>query len=289
MKVNLDPNAGFCFGVKKAIHKAEEGLQQNQKLFCLGEIVHNDEEINRLDNLGLRTLQYNDLENHIGEKIMFRAHGEPPSTYEKAKKNNFEIIDATCPVVLKFQEKVKKAFIEMQPLNGQIVIAGKKNHPEVIGLTGQTENTAIIIESLADVDKIDLRLPLRLFIQTTLNKYYLDEIVELILDKYLKIGILKPDFKYFNTICGQVSGRILKLREFCSQNEVVIFVSGKNSSNGKQLFDICQSENPKSYFISSQDELKTEWYNKATSVGVTGATSTPAWLMEQIAEYISTN
>jgi (E)-4-hydroxy-3-methyl-but-2-enyl pyrophosphate reductase len=289
MKVTLDPYAGFCFGVKKAIQKAEEGLQQNQKLFCLGEIVHNDEEIQRLEKSGLSTLHYKDLENIQGAKIMFRAHGEPPSTYENARKNNFEIIDATCPVVLKFQEKVKQAFKEMQLKNGQIVIAGNKNHPEVIGLKGQTEGTAIIIESVADINKINFRLPVRLFIQTTKNKEFLDEIVKVVLEKYLKLGITNPDFKYHNTICGQVSGRIPRLKEFCSQNEVIIFVSGKNSSNGKQLFNICQSMNPRSYFISSPGELKSEWYNKAISVGVSGATSTPGWLMKKIADNISTH
>jgi len=288
MKVFLDPYAGFCFGVKKAIQKAEEGLQQNQKLFCLGKIVHNEEEIRRLEKSGLSTLHYKDLENIQGAKIMFRAHGEPPSTYENARKNNFEIIDATCPVVLKFQEKVKHAFNETKSKKGQIVIAGNKNHPEVIGLTGQTEDTAIIIESVADIDKINFRLPVRLFVQTTKNKEFLDEIVLAVLEKYTNMGITNPDFSYYNTICGQVSGRIPSLKEFCSQNEVIIFVSGKNSSNGKHLFKICQFVNPRSYFISSPDELKSEWYNKAISVGVTGATSTPEWLLKKIADNIST-
>ncbi|MBM3436299.1 MAG: 4-hydroxy-3-methylbut-2-enyl diphosphate reductase [Bacteroidetes bacterium] len=287
MNVNLDPNAGFCFGVKRAIKIAEDELDKSGNLLCLGEIVHNEKEIGRLKESGLQTLQNNEIYDHPETKILFRAHGEPPLTYENAGANRMEVLDATCPVVLKLQKRVLKSYHEMQALRGQVAIVGNKSHPEIIGLNGQTKNTAIIIETIADLDQIDYGSPLRLFIQTTKDKKTLDEITELILEKYSLNGMKFPDFKYYNSICNQVSGRIPELEKFCRQHEVIIFVSGKNSSNGKQLFKICKSVNPESYFVSSKSEIDRNWLHNKQSIGISGATSTPVWQLEEIAEYIS--
>jgi 4-hydroxy-3-methylbut-2-enyl diphosphate reductase len=287
MNVSIDPFAGFCFGVKRAIEIAETELKKDEKLFCLGEIVHNEEEIQRLGNTGLHTLKHNQLPITTDQKVMFRAHGEPSSTYNQAFKNNIEIIDATCPVVLKFQEKVKKVSKEMKKINGQVVIFGKKNHPEVIGLIGQADGNAIVIEDFADMDHLDFQRPIRMFVQTTKSKEEYDRVVAHITKKLETGKNESTDFKYFNTICGQVTKRIPKLKAFCQSHEVIVFVSGKNSSNGRQLFNICQDENPNSHLISSEDEINKEWFNNFRSAGISGATSTPLWLMERIADHIS--
>lgn len=287
MKVNLDPNAGFCFGVKRAINIAEDELKKHENLLCLGEIVHNDEEVKRLRRSGLQTLENKDFETQGKNKVMIRAHGEAPSIYVNADKHEIEIIDATCPVVLKLQKKIRQAYLDMKPVNGQVAIIGNKQHPEIVGLSGQTDNNAIIIETPADVDLIEFRSPLRLFIQTTKDKNTLDKTTALILQKYSSLGIQNPDFKHYDTICSQVSGRIPALEEFCRQNEVIIFVSGRSSSNGKHLFGICQSVNPRSYFVSSKNEIEKSWFKNANTVGISGATSTPAWQLEEIAALIT--
>jgi 4-hydroxy-3-methylbut-2-enyl diphosphate reductase len=287
MKVSIDPFAGFCFGVKRAIGIAESELQQRQQLYCLGGIVHNDEEIQRLEKTGLQTIDLNKLNESTGNKVLFRAHGEPPSTYKLASKNKIEIIDATCPVVLKFQKKVKAAWDEMKMVNGQVVIFGNKNHPEVIGLAGQTENKAIIVEDSNDLDKIDIHLPIRLFVQTTKNKDDFIKLVDCITHQIQDIPSEQSDFKFYNTICRQVSHRIPELKKFCQNHDIIIFISGKNSSNGRQLFNVCKSENSKSYFVSSVDEINNDWLMNIQSVGITGATSTPLWQMEQMASHIS--
>jgi 4-hydroxy-3-methylbut-2-enyl diphosphate reductase len=286
MQVNLDPDAGFCFGVKRAIKIAEEELSKFENLLCLGEIVHNEEEIHRLGKAGLQTVGNNEVNKQLKKRVLFRAHGEPPATYEKAKENQLEIIDATCPVVLKLQQRIRSAYLEMKPVDGQIAIIGSKNHPEIIGLAGQTDGEAIILETESDTDRINYRFPLRLYIQTTKDKTVLDKMVDLITMKFEQQGITKPDFKYFNTVCSQVSGRIPKLREFCRRHEVIIFVSGKNSSNGRYLFGECRSVNARSHFISAQKEIDIKWFDRGEKVGISGATSTPVWLMEQIAEYL---
>jgi 4-hydroxy-3-methylbut-2-en-1-yl diphosphate reductase len=287
MNVSIDPFAGFCFGVKRAIRIAENELLQSNKLYCLGELVHNEEEIHRLESSGLQILDHEKLEESTGIKILLRAHGEPPSTYKKAHINKTEIIDATCPIVLKFQKKVKIAWDEMNKINGQVVIYGKKNHPEVIGLIGQTENTAIVIEDLNDIDNIDPHRPIRLFVQTTKNNEDYGKFIDLIKEKIDRVELEIHDFKYHNTICGQVSQRIPKLRKFCNDHEVIIFVSGKNSSNGKQLFAVCKDENAESHFVSAENEIINDWFINAETIGITGATSTPFWLMETIASHIS--
>jgi 4-hydroxy-3-methylbut-2-enyl diphosphate reductase len=287
MKVSIDPFAGFCFGVKRAIEIAEKELQQDEQLFCLGEIVHNEKEIQRLEKSGLLILDHKDLKESSESKVLIRAHGEPPSTYKYALENNIEIIDATCPVVLKIQEKVKTAWDEMKKVNGQIVIYGKKNHPEIIGLAGQTENNAIVIEDSGDLFKIDMSRPFRLFVQTTKNKEDYMAIIDLIKEKIKTVNPEFPDFIHYDNICGQVSQRIPKLEKFCLSNEVIIFVSGVNSSNGRQLYNICQKINPNSYFISSDEEVNNDWFFNTQTVGITGATSTPSWLMEKVAAHIS--
>jgi 4-hydroxy-3-methylbut-2-enyl diphosphate reductase len=287
MKVSIDPFAGFCFGVKRAIEIAEDELHNHSRLYCLGEIVHNQQENERLEEKGLKFISDNQLPLTEGSKVLFRAHGEPPATYDKAQLNNIKIADATCPIVHKFQKRIKLAFDEMKTVNGQIVIFGKKDHPEVIGLTGQTENKAIIIENEKDLDKIDTKYPIRLFVQTTKNKKDYAEIIRLIEEKLTQSNQVKVDFKHYNTICSQVSQRIPKLLEFCRNNEVIVFVSGKNSSNGKQLFNTCLTVNKNCYSISSENEINSNWFIKVNSVGITGATSTPVWQMKEIAARIS--
>jgi len=287
MKVTIDPDSGFCFGVKKTIEIAENELNQNSKLICVGEIVHNQEEIKRLEKNGLKTVSPNDLENLNKVDILIRAHGEPPSTYETAERNNLKIIEGTCPIVLKLQDKIGKAYEEMRETGGQVVIFGKSGHPEVIGLLGQTENNAIIINDIGDLNIIDFQKPIRLFAQTTKSKTDYHEIIEEIYEKVKFLNSDKKDFKHYNSICGQVSNRVTKLKNFCQSNEVIIFVSGKNSSNGKYLYSICKEMNLNSYFISSDSDLDETWFENVKTVGISGATSTPQWLMEQVAKKIS--
>ena len=286
MKINIDPASGFCFGVKRAIQLAEDEIPENETLYSLGEIVHNEEEIQRLKKLGLQSLDQINFAEKESIKVLFRAHGEPPSSYQKVNEQNCRLVDATCPIVLKFQQKIKKAWEEMKTRNGQIVIFGKRNHPEVIGLVGQTDNNAIVVENLNDLTLVNPNLPIRLFVQTTINKEDFDEIVNSLREKTHENSTIEADFKFYNTICGQVSKRIPVLKRFCRENEVIIFVGGKNSSNGKQLFSICQQENANSYFIASDTELKKEWFSAKQTVGITGATSTPAWLLEKVSRHL---
>jgi 4-hydroxy-3-methylbut-2-enyl diphosphate reductase len=285
MKVSIDPFAGFCSGVKRAIEIAEYELQQNDTIYCLGAIVHNEVETRRLKNSGLITI--NDIASAENSKVLVRAHGEPPSTFRIAKEQKTEIIDATCPIVLKFQLKVNKAWKEMKPINGQVVIFGKINHPEVIGLCGQTDNEAIVIENEDDLKKIDFLKPIRLFVQTTKNKEAFNEIVNLIVKKINSLNPEASDFEFYNTICNQVSRRIPKLQKFSRDNDVIVFVSGTHSSNGKHLFKICKQENERSHFITSENEIDSGWFKTGDSIGISGATSTPLWLIKKIADTIS--
>jgi 4-hydroxy-3-methylbut-2-enyl diphosphate reductase len=287
MKVSIDPYAGFCFGVKKTIELAENELQKQKKLYCIGDIVHNQEEINRLKNSGLEITDFSSLEEKRKSTILFRAHGEPPSSYDKARKYELTIIDGTCPIVLKLQQKIKNAFDEMKKVDGQVVIFGSKNHPEVIGLSGNTNNEAIILESLDEIDQINFEKPIRLFAQTTKDKEKYNLLKEIITRK-INVVDTTSDYKFYNTICGQISNRVPKLKKFCANDDIVIFVSGKKSSNGKYLYNICKSVNPKSYHISTEDEINPKWFMEAKTVGISGATSTPLWLMEKIAKQIMT-
>jgi 4-hydroxy-3-methylbut-2-en-1-yl diphosphate reductase len=290
MEVQIDNNSGFCFGVLNAIAKAEEQLKLHGTLFCLGDIVHNNKEVERLSRLGLITINHSDLENIYNTNVLIRAHGEPPLTYETAKKNGNVIIEASCPVVLKLQKRIKTTYNEKSQTDGQIVIFGKEGHAEVLGLMGQTNNTAIVIgNDFANINQIDFNKPITLFSQTTQDKEAYEKLKEIITEKYKSSPFKIQDeqaCRSFNTICGQVSNRGPKMAEFSKNHDTVIFVSGKKSSNGKYLFDICYQNNPSSYFISDKHELCREWFTKSSNVGVCGATSTPMWLMEEVADEI---
>lgn len=284
MIINIDSGSGFCFGVIKAIEKAEEELSHCNELNCLGDIVHNTEEVSRLSSLGLNVIDHQQMEEHSNKPLLIRAHGEPPDTYIRAEELNIRVIDATCPVVLKLQQRVKTGWLDMKQRKGQVVIFGKQGHAEVVGLAGQTDNQAIIVSSLDQLDQIDPTKPLRLFSQTTMGLDDFSELREQIKSLLEKNG--QEDFKAYDTICRQVSNRRDELTEFALKHDVVIFVSGKKSSNGKVLFDHCKSVNLHTFFVSNAEEINPEWFKNVSSVGICGATSTPRWLMENIATQI---
>lgn len=287
MKIEIDTRSGFCFGVVKAIQTAEKQIENSGELYCLGDIVHNEEEVRRLEELGLKVASHNLLVNLKGKKVLIRAHGEPPSTYREAKENNIEIIDATCPVVLKLQQRVHKAWLEMKECNGTIIIYGKKGHAEVIGLVGQTNGEATVVESPEDLNTINFSAPVTIFSQTTkepdIFAKIVDEIKARMSKKFVNTDI---PLKINNTICGQVANRKKELADFAAKHDLIIFVSGIKSSNGKMLFESCKQSNPRSYFVSSPNELQPEWFNNVETVGIGGATSTPQWLMEKVAQKI---
>jgi 4-hydroxy-3-methylbut-2-en-1-yl diphosphate reductase len=289
MKVEVEKTSGFCFGVENAVRIAGEALEKGEKVYCLGEIVHNEIEVERLRSLGLITIDYKDFEKLNDCKVLIRAHGEPPSTYERARANNITLIDATCPIVHTLQERIKQAWLNAARENGQIVIYGKKGHAEVIGLLGQIEGDAILISDEEELDKIDFSRPVHLFSQTTKSRENYEHLAKKIRESqetYSQGTDIKPYLKVYNTICGQVSGRIPNLREFSHQHDVVIFVSGKGSSNGRMLFSICKAENQRSHFISSPDEIKNGWFSDNDRVGICGATSTPKWLIHEVASSV---
>jgi len=286
MNVSVDPNSGFCFGVVFAIRVAEEELEKSGKLYCLGDIVHNNREVERLSSKGLTIINHEELKLIKNSKVLIRAHGEPPETYKIALENNLELIDASCPVVLKLQNRIRLGFEEMQQNNGQIVIYGKEGHAEVNGLVGQTLSKAIIVNCENDLDKIDYLKPVRFFSQTTQPIMGFKKLIKGIEKKYELAGNNKPDFIPYNTICSQVSHKEPRLKKFASEHDVILFVSGKKSSNGLFLYEVCRSINPRTYFISVKDDIKKEWFADEYSVGVCGATSTPMWLMEEIAETV---
>lgn len=288
MKVTIDPSSGFCFGVKHAIELAEQQMIKNNSLNCLGEIVHNQEEIKRLKAKGLVTIDHEELSKLKNSKLLLRAHGEPPSTYKLAQKNKIAIIDGTCPIVIKLQEKVRKAAIEMKMQNGQVVLFGTRNHPEMIGLVGQTKGNAIVIENIENIKQINFEKPIRLFSQTTKSKEDYKLIILEIYQELEKAQMPSTYFKYTNSVCGQVANRAPDLKTFCKSHEVIIFVSGKNSSNGKYLFSICKSANSNSFHVSSEKELDPNWFKDRNLVGISGATSTPHWLLEEVEKKIKT-
>lgn len=280
MNIEIDNKSGFCFGVVKAIEKAEEELEKGSTLYCLGDIVHNEEEVERLQRLGLVTVnheQYNQLHN---VKVLIRAHGEPPSTYETARKNNITLIDATCPVVLKLQSRIKKNYEELASEDGQIVIYGQTGHAEVKGLVGQTDGKAIVIQEEKDLDKIDFSKKVHLFSQTTKDLEHYHHLIEEISKRMVK----KDDFKFSDTICRQVANRIPNIINFAQQNDVILFVGGKQSSNGKVLYEHCKSINPQTYYISDCKQVDELEIQKDKKIGICGATSTPKWLMDCIAK-----
>jgi len=288
MQVTIDVNSGYCFGVEFAIQMAEDEMAEGGTLYCLGDIVHNSMEVNRLHAKGLRIIDRDQLREMRNCKVLIRAHGEPPETYELAMKNNIELVDASCPVVLKLQNRVKNAYDKMQQQEGQIVIYGKPGHAEVIGLTGQTKEEAIIVMQDEDLDRIDFTKPVTLFSQTTKSTKGFYRIRSMIQEKLeaANTGLEEIYYNANDSICRQVSNREPQMERFSQQHDVVLFVSGKKSSNGKALFGVCHNYNPRSYFIENEAEIDPSWFLETDSVGICGATSTPMWLMQQVADHI---
>ena len=275
LNVTIDTKSGFCFGVEYAIEIAEEILQQDGELYCLGDIVHNDMEVKRLEDMGLKIIDHDELKKMKDVKVLIRAHGEPPSTYDLAIKNNITLMDASCPVVLKLQNRIKKSHDKKE----KIYIYGKHGHPEVKGLMGQTGKDAIVFQDIKELDLDDLPASLTLYTQTTKSKEKFYEIVS----KLTKTGV---DVNVNDTLCRQVSNRDNQLQDFSNNFDKIVFVSGTKSSNGNALFNVCKQNNSNSYFVSSSDEIDRSWFNKDEKVGVCGATSTPMWLMEEVKEKI---
>ncbi len=284
MKVNIDIGSGFCFGVHRAIALVEEALIDNREVYCLGELVHNEMQLQVLKEKGLKTISDADFTALSGKTMFLRAHGEPPSTYQAAEDANIHLIDATCPIVLKLQEKVKFAWQEGKSEGVQIVIYGKPLHAEVVGLNGVADNCAIIISNESEIHKINFSKPVALFSQTTMDADSYYAIASTIENEMLSVG--NSNFKLYRSICSQVSGRVPQLKQFALQNDVILFVSGLNSSNGKFLFSECLKTNPKSYLINSPEDIDSKWLYEAKNVGVTGATSTPSWLIKKIADFV---
>lgn len=282
IQIEIDTQSGFCFGVINAIKKAEEELKKGETLYCLGDIVHNEKEVNRLKEMGMVIITHDEFKQLHHAKVLLRAHGEPPETYQLAAKNAITIIDATCPVVLKLQNKIKKRYLD-ESLNSQIVIFGKEGHAEVNGLVGQTRRNAIVIENEDDLSKINFSKHVRLFSQTTKSVQEFRAIAQKIKERLLPDCMLE----FNDTICRQVENRIPNIRKFAAKHDMILFVSGKKSSNGKILFAECAKINSNSHFISEPDEINPDWLNKTvSSVGICGATSTPKWLMESVADKI---
>ena len=277
IEVEIDKGSGFCFGVVTAIESAERELKNTNTLYCLGDIVHNSLEVERLEKLGLRTIGHDEFTRLKGEKVLLRAHGEPPSTYEIARRNNITIVDATCPVVLQLQRKIHKCYVATRDSHTQVVIYGKKGHAEVNGLVGQTEGTAIVIEKVQDLGRLDFSRNICLFSQTTKS---LDGFREVVAEIRRRIadGV---QFEYFDTICRQVANRLPNIKAFASKHDWVYFVAGKKSSNGKMLLEECRKANPNTVFISEVKEITEPLPEDVGSVGGCGAKSTPKWLMEE--------
>ena len=283
VNIEIDSGSGFCFGVTTAIRKAEEELAKGNMLYCLGDIVHNGQECERLKKMGLITINHEEFARLHDVKVLLRAHGEPPETYELAKANNIEIIDATCPVVLRLQQRIKREFDNTSDSNNkQIVIYGKNGHAEVLGLVGQTRGQAIVIENLSEVNRLDFNKDIRLYSQTTKS---LDEFRQIV--AYIKEHI-SPDasFEYYDTICRQVANRMPNIQTFASNHDLILFVCGRKSSNGKILFQECKKVNPKTFLIDQPEEIDRKMLEGATSIGICGATSTPKWLMEECKKVI---
>lgn len=284
MIIEIDSESGFCFGVTTAIFKAEEELDKTGHLYCLGDIVHNSNEVERLKKKGLETITHEQLSQLHDVKVLLRAHGEPPATYNIARRNNIEIIDATCPVVLQLQRRINKSYNAEQSDGRppQVVIYGKRGHAEVNGLVGQTDGNALVIESLAEIDKIDFKRDIYLYSQTTKSLQGFKAIVEEI-KKRIGEGV---EFRSYDTICRSVANRIPQIRQFASRHELILFVCGSKSSNGKILFGECLDANPNSHMISNESEILPEWLSGKKSIGICGATSTPRWLMNQVKIYL---
>ena len=285
MIIEIDNGSGFCFGVTTAIKKAEEELAKGNVLYCLGDIVHNGMECERLKQMGLVTINHDDMARLHGVKVLLRAHGEPPATYELARRNNIEIIDATCPVVLQLQKRIKSQYdanSQQLTANSQIVIFGKKGHAEVLGLVGQTQGTAIVIESFDEVKKLDFSRDIYLYSQTTKS---LDEFHRII--EYIQEHIAPTaTFRSFDTICRSVANRMPNISQFASRHDLILFVCGRKSSNGKVLYGECLRVNPNTHLVEGPEEILPAWLDGIETVGICGATSTPKWLMEQCRDAI---
>ena len=282
MKIEIDTGSGFCFGVRRAIDTAEKVLAENKQLFCLGDIVHNQEEVDRLSEKGMTTIKNEDTLKLTNKTVLIRTHGEPPSTYTQLTDNKNKIIDATCPVVLKLQKRIKASFSTLSKENGQLVIIGKHGHAEVIGLNGQTGNQSIIVSSEDDIQQIDFSRPIEVYSQTTMPIDLFQRLSNLIKEKTQNSVIIH------DTICRQVANRVPHLTEFSKKFDVILFVSGLKSSNGKLLFEVCLKNNPRSFFVTSTENIDKQWFSETESIGICGATSTPQWLMEKIALHVRT-
>ncbi|RYD76407.1 MAG: 4-hydroxy-3-methylbut-2-enyl diphosphate reductase [Sphingobacteriales bacterium] len=277
LKVSIDDNSGFCFGVVYAIQMAEDFLDEYGELYCLGDIVHNDEEVARLRAKGLKIISNDDLKEMHDVRVLIRAHGEPPETYKLALENNIELIDASCPVVLKLQHRVREAFDDES--DAPIYIYGKHGHAEVKGLVGQTLGQAVVFEDIAELDNVQLPPKITLFSQTTKDMRKLYGIRDTLKERGVEVN-------FNDTLCRQVSNRDLELRNYAKKFDHIVFVSGKKSSNGKVLYNVCKENNPNSYFVSSVDEIEKSWFHENEKVGICGATSTPLWLMEEVKTHL---
>jgi 4-hydroxy-3-methylbut-2-enyl diphosphate reductase len=287
LRVTIDPHSGFCFGVVHAIEAAERELLKNPILYCLGDIVHNNMEVARLTRMGLKIITHEDLADLHDCKVLIRAHGEPPQTYQTALQNNIELIDASCPIVLNLQNAIHRGYIEMVQKNGQIVIYGQRGHAEVNALNGQTNGMAIIVEDEEDLERIDFTRPVKCYSQTTKSVEGFQKIANRIRERMEKAADNLPvDFDCNDTICRQVSNRSAKLSEFAAQFDLVLFVSGLKSSNGMILYEACKMANPMTRLVSGVSDIDPSWFEGMQHVGICGATSTPGWLMEEIAEEI---
>jgi 4-hydroxy-3-methylbut-2-enyl diphosphate reductase len=286
LQVEVDSKSGFCYGVIKAVRQAENFLKNNSHIYSLGAIVHNDTELARLENLGMKIIQHSDIERIEDVDIFIRAHGEPPSTYKRAAERGLVVMDCTCPVVLKLQERIRKGYRQVKERGGTLLIFGKKGHAEVNGLIGQVDGDAVIIEREEDLNSIDFSRALTIFSQTTMDTVHYSAIISSIKRRVSEAGGDSGKFEYHNTICRQVSSRHPHLRLYCGKHNVIIFVSGGQSSNGRVLFETCRSVNARTYKIESSKDLNISWFNPGETVGVCGATSTPMWQLNEIAEII---
>jgi 4-hydroxy-3-methylbut-2-enyl diphosphate reductase len=289
LTIEVDSKSGFCNGVVKAIEEAEKYLDNHGELYSLGSIVHNNTELERLRNKGMKVIDHSRMNNIRDSVMIIRAHGEPPESYKVALRNNLSLIDCTCPVVIKLQARIREQYKKSKAVNGQLLIFGKRGHAEVNGLVGQVDGDALVIESAKDLDKIDFKRPIAIFSQTTKDPGEYENVCNLIGEKVKEAGFPPENFRHFNTICGQVSSRHPHLKKFAARHSVIIFVSGKESSNGKVLFESCKSVNNRSYSIERPEEIMENWFKPGDSVGVCGATSTPMWLLQEVAAYISEN
>lgn len=288
LQTTIDKNSGYCFGVEFAIQMAEDEMASGEPLYCLGDIVHNAMEVERLAKKGLVVIDREQLASLHDCKVLIRAHGEPPETYALALQNNIELVDASCPVVLKLQNRVKNSFDEVEAKGGQIVIYGQQGHAEVIGLTGQTQGKAVVVTTEEDLDRIDFSKPLSFYSQTTKSTKGFYKMKSLIEDKIKAQNGTEESLDANDSICRQVSNREPQLQRFAKENDVIVFVSGKKSSNGKALYGVCKQENERSYFVENEQEVESDWFHAGDRVGICGATSTPMWLMKQVEDYIKT-